>query len=345
MNDFAANLTQWQRIHGRNALPWQGGNAYQVWISEIMLQQTQVATVIPYYQRFIATFPTIGALAAASEDQVLAHWSGLGYYSRARNLYRAAQQIMQLHAGEFPHTYDNIVALPGVGRSTAAAICSLALKQKHAILDGNVKRVLARYFGIKSYPGEKNTETLLWQHAEALLPAHDVAVYTQGLMDLGALVCTRSNPLCDICPVQRNCIARQQGLAGQLPVPRPCKALPERHSTFILLLNGNDILLERRPASGIWGSLWCPPQVDSIVDVGNYCTQHYGVDAGHGQVLPVFTHTFTHFKLHITPWRLHVPRKPPQIAEPGQIWLALQDALQAAIPAPVRKLLLELQVQ
>ena len=232
MNDFAANLTHWQRMHGRNALPWQGGNAYQVWISEIMLQQTQVATVIPYYQRFLAAFPTVSMLAAASEDQVLAHWSGLGYYTRARNLYRAAQHIMQSHAGEFPNTYDSIVALPGIGRSTAAAICALALKQTHAILDGNVKRVLARYHAITSYTGEKKTEAMLWQHAEALLPAKDIAGYTQGLMDLGALICTRRNPLCDVCPVQRNCKACQQGIAAQLPAPRPRKTLPEKHSTF-----------------------------------------------------------------------------------------------------------------
>ena len=345
MNDFAADLTHWQRLHGRNALPWQGGNAYQVWISEIMLQQTQVATVIPYYRRFLAAFPTVTTLAASSEDQVLAHWSGLGYYTRARNLYRAAQHIMQRHTGNFPHSYDSIVALPGIGRSTAAAICALALKQRHAILDGNVKRVLARYHAVKSYPGEKKTEALLWQHAEALLPAQDIAAYTQGLMDLGALVCTRSKPLCSACPVQRNCAAYQQGITAQLPAPRPRKALPERHSTFILLLNGNDILLERRPATGIWGGLWCPPQVENIKDAGTYCAQHYGADAQHARMLPVFIHTFTHFKLHITPWRLQVQRKHTQVAEPGQIWLAVEDALQAAIPAPVRKLLLGLQAQ
>ncbi len=345
MSDFSKRIINWQRQHGRHNLPWQGADAYHVWLSEIMLQQTRVDTVIPYYQRFISSFPNVAALAAASEDAVLAHWSGLGYYARARNLHRAAQHIMQLHGGEFPNNFDHILALPGIGRSTAAAICALAFKQRHAILDGNVKRVLARYCGIEGYTGDKKIEAQLWQQAEQLLPNKDVAVYTQALMDLGALICTRSKPLCNSCPVQTDCVACQTGQVAQLPTPRPRKVIPERHSTFLLLLNGNDILLEKRPGSGIWGGLWCPPQVDEGQNVSAYCAQHFAVDAAQAFALPVFTHTFTHFKLHITPLKFQVQRKHNQAEEPGRVWLDVGDALQAAIPAPVRKLLQELQAR
>ncbi len=345
MSNFSKRIINWQRQHGRHNLPWQGADAFHVWLSEIMLQQTRVDTVIPYYQRFISSFPNVAALAAASEEAVLAHWSGLGYYARARNLHRAAQHIMQLHSGEFPNNFDHILALPGIGRSTAAAICALAFKQRHAILDGNVKRVLARYCGIEGYAGEKKIEAQLWQQAEQLLPKKDVAVYTQALMDMGALICTRSKPLCNSCPAQTDCVACQTGQVAQLPTPRPRKVIPERHSTFLLLLNGNDILLEKRPGSGIWGGLWCPPQVDTGQDVSAYCAQHFAVDAARAFALPVFTHTFTHFKLHITPLRFQVQRQHKLAEEPGRVWLDVSDALQAAIPAPVRKLLQELQAR
>ena len=207
MQSFAQRLIAWQRTHGRHDLPWQGQDAYRVWLSEIMLQQTQVATVIPYYQRFIASFPDIATLAAASEEQVLAHWSGLGYYARGRNLHKAAQIIVERFNGEFPRRFENIVELPGIGRSTSAAICALAYHERRAILDGNVKRVLARYCGIEGWAGEKKVEEKLWQEAEALLPEGDVATYTQALMDMGATVCTRSKPMCVLCPVQADCVA------------------------------------------------------------------------------------------------------------------------------------------
>lgn len=339
---FAGRVIEWQRQHGRHGLPWQGADAYRVWLSEIMLQQTQVATVLPYFQRFVARFADIAALAHASEDEVLAHWSGLGYYSRARNLHRAAQLIMQQHAGKFPHHFDDILALPGIGRSTAAAISAFVFHERRAILDGNVKRVLARYCFIPGYAGEKKIEAQLWQHAEALLPECDIASYTQGLMDLGALLCTRSKPQCSRCPLQANCVAHQRGLVSQLPTPRPRKTLPEKHSTFLLLLHGSDILLEKRPGSGIWGGLWCPPQVDAGQDVSDRCMQQFSVDAGQGSALPVFTHTFSHFKLHITPLHLQVVSKHQQLQEPGRAWLNIEDALQAAIPAAVRKMLLAL---
>ena len=343
MSTFSSRIINWQREYGRHGLPWQGAEAYRVWLSEIMLQQTQVATVIPYYQRFVARFPDIGALAAASEDEVLVYWSGLGYYSRARNLFRAAQLVMQQHAGKFPQHFEDILALPGIGRSTAAAISALAFHERRAILDGNVKRVLARYCAIEGYTGEKKIETQLWLQAEALLPAKDVAVYTQGLMDLGAQLCTRGKPRCEVCPLRTDCAARERGMVAQLPTPRPRKALPEKHSTFLLLLNASDILLEKLPGSGIWGGLWCPPQFDGEQDVTAYCAQHFGVDVAQSVAWPVFTHTFTHFKLHISPLVLQVAHKPGQTHESGRAWLNVDDALCAAIPTPVRKLLQELQ--
>ena len=339
MNNFAMHLIRWQRRHGRHSLPWQGADAYRIWLSEIMLQQTQVATVIPYYQRFVARFPDVSVLAAASEDDVLAHWSGLGYYTRARNLHRAAHTILQRHGGKFPGNFDDILALPGIGRSTAAAISVFAFHERHAILDGNVKRVLARYFALAGFTGDKKIEVQLWRRAEALLPVHDLASYTQGLMDLGALICTRSKPQCCACPLQTDCAAHQGGQVAQLPTPRPRKALPEKHSTFLLLLDGSDILLEKRPGSGIWGGLWCPPQMEGVRDVNACCTQQFGVDTAQALALPAFTHTFTHFRLHITPLLLQVTHQSRQAQEPGRMWLDVEDALQAAIPAPVRKLL------
>ena len=223
MSSFAHQLIRWQKQHGRHDLPWQGADAYRVWLSEIMLQQTQVATVIPYYQRFVASFPNIAALAAATEDQVLAHWSGLGYYARGRNLHKAAQIIVEKHHGEFPHELEQILELPGIGRSTAAAVCALAFHQRRAILDGNVKRVLARYCGIEGWAGEKKVEEKLWRQAEALLPEGDVATYTQALMDMGATICTRSKPKCVLCPVQADCVALQTDRIADLPTPRPRK--------------------------------------------------------------------------------------------------------------------------
>jgi A/G-specific adenine glycosylase len=339
---FAERIVEWQLQHGRHGLPWQHANAYCVWVSEIMLQQTQVATVIQYYQRFVTHFPDIATLAAATEDAVLAQWSGLGYYSRARNLHRAAQIIVGQHGSTFPHRYHDIVALPGIGRSTAAAISAFVFQQRCAILDGNVKRVLARYCAIEGYPGQKQIEAQLWREAEALLPLHSVATYTQGLMDLGALICTRSKPSCVRCPVQSDCGAYQEGRAAHLPTARPRKRVPEKHSTFVLLLKGSDILLEKRPSSGIWGGLWSPPQLDTGQSLESYCMQQFNAVMAQVFELPRFTHTFTHFKLHITPVCLQLPDG-FQTAEPGRAWFNVEETMQAAIPAPVRKLMLELK--
>lgn len=338
-SNFAARIIAWQRTHGRNTLPWQCADAYRVWLSEIMLQQTQVTTVIPYYQRFLARFPDVATLAKASEEEVLALWSGLGYYSRARNLHRAAQIITQQHSGIFPRDFEAIVSLPGIGRSTAAAICALAYHERHAILDGNVKRVLARHLAVEGYPGIKKIEMQLWQQAEALLPQHDIAAYTQGLMDLGATLCTRGKPQCGACPVQEDCSARLTGRVAQLPASRPRKTLPERHSTLLLLLHGSDILLHKRPAQGIWGGLWCPLQLDEGTDIVDYCAAHLGMRQVRAVALPTFTHTFTHFKLHIAPQLIQMKAKPHKAQEPGSVWLDVQDALQGAIPSPVRKML------
>ena len=341
MKDFASRLIEWQRKHGRHDLPWQGVDAYRVWLSEIMLQQTQVATVIPYYQRFVSSFPNVITLAAATEEQVLAHWSGLGYYARGRNLHRAAQIIVGKHHGEFPQEFDKIIELPGIGRSTAAAICALANHERRAILDGNVKRVLARYCGIEGWTGNKKVEEQLWQVAETLLPPKNVAIYTQSLMDLGATVCTRTRPKCVICPVQTDCIALQTDRIPQLPTPRPRKVVPEKNTTFLMLMHGNDILLEKRPGNGIWGGLWCPPQVESQNTVMEYI-QRNGVQVREQIELKEFIHTFTHFKLHITPLLIRVARKPEQVQQAGSEWLDVQAALQAAIPTPVRRLLQKL---
>ncbi|MHB1238365.1 MAG: A/G-specific adenine glycosylase [Gallionella sp.] len=342
MHSFSSRLIAWQRVHGRHDLPWQGADAYHVWLSEIMLQQTQVATVIPYYRRFTALFPTIAALAAATEEQVLAHWSGLGYYARGRNLHRAAQIIMEKHHGEFPREYGQILELPGIGRSTAAAICALAWHERRAILDGNVKRVLARYCGISGSAGEKAVEARLWQQAEALLPQHDIAAYIQAQMDLGATLCTRSKPKCGECPVSSECVAFQSGRVSELPTPRQRKAVPERNATFLLLMHGRDILLEKRPGSGIWGGLWCPPQFDNEKQARDWFVTN-GMDADHGERLEIFTHTFTHFKLRITPLNIQLARKPLRAAQAGNVWLSVEDALQAAIPTPVRALLNKLR--
>jgi len=339
LDSFAARLIVWQRTQGRHDLPWQRQNAYRIWLSEIMLQQTQVATVIPYYLRFIASFPDIARLAAASEEQVLAHWSGLGYYARGRNLHRAARIMVERHGGEFPRQLADIMALPGVGRSTAAAICALVYHERCAILDGNVKRVLARYCGVEGWPGMRQVEQRLWRHAEALLPQQDIAVYTQALMDLGATVCTRSNPRCAVCPVRADCVALHSERTAELPTARARKKIPERRANFLLLLYGNDILLEKRAPSGIWGGLWCPPQTgaDKIEEL-NYLRAN-GLVAHERIELTPFVHVFTHFKLHITPVLLRLSGKPLQCAEPGCLWLDAGAALEAAIPAPVRHLL------
>jgi A/G-specific adenine glycosylase len=308
---FANRLVSWQRRHGRHDLPWQGTrDPYRIWLSEVMLQQTQVSAVIPYYERFLRRFPDVAALAAASEEEVLEQWSGLGYYARGRNLHRAARHIAQ-HG--FPRTAEAIAELPGVGRSTAAAIAAFAYGERAAILDGNVKRVLARAFGLSN-------EDSLWEQAERLLPARGIEAYTQALMDLGATVCTRRKPRCEACPVSRDCVARKEKRIDELPTPRARRELPERRVTWLVLRHDGAVLVERRPAPGIWGGLWCPPE-------------HVGKAPAGAKRLPPIDHGFTHFRLRIKPLLCDVRRRTE-----GR-WLRLEEADAAALPAPVKALL------
>ncbi len=341
MLDFANRLIAWQRRHGRHDLPWQGRSAYAVWVSEIMLQQTQVDTVIPYYRRFLARFPDLRALASARPDEVLALWSGLGYYARARNLHAAARLILERHGGVFPRRYEDILALPGVGRSTAAAIAALAHGERRAILDGNVRRVLCRVCGVEGWPGERAVEASLWQLAESLLPGRDIGTYTQGLMDLGATVCTRTRPRCDRCPVANGCVAAGQGRQSELPGPRPRKVLPQRSTAMLVLQHAGEILLEKRPPAGIWGGLWSLPEC--AVDEGPaMAAERLGCRACAVRPLPTLTHAFTHFRLEIRPWLLSVDRRSGAAESGGRLWLAPADALDAAVPTPVRRLLTRL---
>jgi len=340
---FAARIIAWQKAYGRHDLPWQGTrDPYLIWVSEIMLQQTQVATVIPYYLRFLARFPDAAALAAAPLDEVLRLWSGLGYYSRACNLHRAAQAIAGEHGGKFPRRFEAVAALPGVGRSTAAAICVFAFGQRHAILDGNVKRVLARFRGIKGYGGDRKIADSLWEEAQRLLPRRAVEAYTQGLMDLGATVCTRSKPRCPMCPVHGDCVAFRRGWTGKVPAPRPRKRLPHRRTLMLALMRAGEVLLEKRPPSGIWGGMWCLPEAVRKTDIEAYCLKRFGTHVIEIDELPPIAHGFTHFKLDIRPLRLRVSALVPEAVEPGVMWLSLEEARGAAIPAPVRRILAQL---
>jgi A/G-specific adenine glycosylase len=340
MSDFATRLIAWQHHHGRHDLPWQNTcDPYRVWLSEVMLQQTQVTTVIPYYQRFLARFPDINSLAAADENEVLQHWSGLGYYSRARNLHAAAGIMTEKHAGQFPRDFAQILDLPGIGRSTAAAISAFAFGERRAILDGNVKRVFARCFGIDGFPGSKAVENSMWQQAESLLPQQNIAAYTQALMDLGATLCTRSRPDCAACPLEKECVALAQQRVNELPTRRPKKALPQRATIMLLLRHQGEILLEKRPPSGIWGGLWSFPEIEEGTDVMQRCSERFGMTVESEPAMHSLDHTFTHFKLRITPQPLVVTGMLPRATQPGQLWLTLEDAIDAAIPSPVRTLL------
>jgi len=340
VSTFAGRLVRWQARHGRNGLPWQRTrDAYRIWVSEVMLQQTQVATVIPYYERFLARFPDLKALAQAPLEQVLAAWSGLGYYSRARNLHAAARMVAGSHGGRFPRTRLRLESLPGLGRSTAAAIAVFAFRRREAILDGNVKRVLARHFAVRGFPGEKRVEARLWTLAESLLPRRNVARYTQALMDLGAGLCTRTQPDCARCPVRTSCAALSRRKVEAYPQPRPRRVLPEKKTAMLLLLRAGEVLLEKRPPVGLWGGLWCLPEMPLGADPRQYCIHRYGaylsaVDRG-----PELRHGFTHFRLTVTPLICRVDSASHWTGEPGQLWLPVEEIAQAAVPAPVRKLL------
>jgi A/G-specific adenine glycosylase len=335
---FAERLVAWQQRHGRHDLPWQGTrDPYRVWLSEIMLQQTQVATVIPYYRRFLDRFPDLAALAAAPVDAVMAHWSGLGYYARARNLHACAQTIVAAHGGRFPKEPAAIAALPGIGRSTANAIAVFCFGERAPILDGNVKRLLARHAGIEGWPGSPAVESQLWRHAATLLPATEVATYIQAQMDLGASICSRSKPVCGECPVAEDCVARRDGRTAQLPTPKPRKALPECETTMLVLLEAGRVLLLPRPPSGIWGGLLSLPEIADGSSAEDEA-RRLGCAIASQRALTPLTHTFTHFRLTIRPLLCEVQHQ-PTAAEPGARWLAAADLPQAALPTPIRKLL------
>ena len=343
MPDFASKLIHWQRTHGRHDLPWQGGrDLYRVWLSEVMLQQTQVEAVIPYYLRFLARFPDIETLARASEGDVLQLWSGLGYYARARNLLAAARRVVDERRGCLPADAESLAALPGIGRSTAAAIAVFAFGQRGAILDGNVKRVLARCFGVEGYPGERAVEQRLWALAERLLPARSIEIYTQALMDLGATLCTRSRPRCDACPVARQCVARRERRVDELPAARPRKPRPERRATWLVLLHRDRVLLEHRPPAGLWGGLWTFPELEGT-RVRPFCQQALGCEIAGTRRLEPIEHGFTHFRLHAQPVLCAVREISIRAKSPGREWLALARAPEAAVPVPVRKLLARLR--
>ncbi len=343
---FSSAVIQWQKQHGRHALPWQNTrDAYRIWLSEIMLQQTQVAAVIPYYQRFLMRFPDVASLAAAPSEEVMAHWSGLGYYSRARNLHRCAQRVLAEHAGVFPSDPRLLADLPGIGRSTAAAIAAFSYGTRAAILDGNVKRVFARVFGIDGYPGQKTIEDKLWLRAVALLPQQEIGAYTQGLMDLGATLCTRGRPSCPTCPLAQRCVAFATGRVHELPVRKPKKTIPEKQTAMLVITDRNQVLLQQRPDSGIWGGLLSLPEVDRLADDAQWdatvarAVAPFGVPAS-CERLPAFSHGFTHFKLHIAPYRIKLSRKLDMAGQAMHVWTDADKLADAPLPAPVKKLLL-----
>ena len=331
---FTEQLIIWQKQAGRHDLPWQKTrDPYRIWLSEIMLQQTQVLTVIPYYLRFLDHFPNVLALAAAPIEQVIELWAGLGYYARARNLHRCAQQIATVYGGFFPKTEEQLVQLAGIGRSTAAAIAAFAFGQRAAILDGNVKRVLCRQFGIEGFPGSAIVERKLWALAVELLPNQDIEAYTQGLMDLGSTCCTRSKPQCAKCPVSAGCIALRDGRQNELPEAKPRATIPQRSATFALIFDGQRLLLERRPPTGIWGGLLVPPEGEidqTLARLGLLCHSQ--------EALPELKHAFTHYRLTLQPVLCRVA---PQaaVSENSLIWLDLSAAAKAGVPTPVGKLI------
>ena len=338
---IAAALIAWHTRHGRHDLPWQRERtSYRVWVSEIMLQQTQVATVIGYYERFMQRFPDVATLAAAPLDEVLHLWSGLGYYSRARNLHRSAQRVVSEHGGELPGEVDTLAELPGVGRSTAAAIVALAFERRASILDGNVKRVLARYFAIDGPPGESATERELWRRAEQCTPQTDIAIYTQAIMDLGATLCTRREPLCMHCPLREDCAAQRLGRAHELPSPRMRRARPTRQVVMLLAVDSRgQVLLQRRPPQGIWGGLWTPPEFEHEAAAARFCATTLRAAQLDPQPLPRLRHAFTHFELEITPLRACCPDALRIMEDGGTLWYNPREPVRIGLPAPIAALL------
>ncbi|EIC22531.1 A/G-specific adenine glycosylase [Thiorhodovibrio frisius] len=356
---FANAVLEWFAHFGRKNLPWQlEPTPYRVWVSEVMLQQTQVAVVIPYFERFMGRFPSVSALAKAEPDEVLQLWAGLGYYARARNLHRAARVVIDQHGGMLPQELELLMALPGIGRSTAGAILSLAGGQAHAILDGNVKRVLARCFAIAGWPGASRVQKRLWVLADDLLAAANrvgstqmqpgrlsaAGAYNQGMMDLGATVCTRTAPDCDPCPLSRHCLALGTDSVRRYPESKPRRPLPRRATRWLLVQDSDGrILLEQRPPTGLWGGLWTLPEVALQESSADWCAQHLGQAANRVEKLANRRHSFSHFQLDIHPERLAIAALADRVGEDdARLWMALESASKMAIPAPVKALLLEL---
>lgn len=340
---FATRVVDWQKHYGRHELPWQQTrDPYRIWLSEIMLQQTQVSTVIGYYHRFLERFPTVQTLAQASQDEVMPYWAGLGYYARARNLHRCAQELCSHWEGQFPRQPEQIATLPGIGRSTAAAIAAFSWGERSPIMDGNVKRVFTRHFGIYGLPGLTATEKTLWQTADTVLqhaPAQlDMTAYTQGLMDLGSTRCTRSKPDCANCPLNTSCYAQALSVQHELPVRKTKKTVPERHCAMLILNNQDSILLEQQPSPGIWGGLWSLPSYDDADSLRIACT-HMGQTTHEAQKMAPMLHVFSHFKLHIEPWLVQCHTPVVAQTDPRRSWIKIDQLTHTALPAPVKKLL------
>ncbi|MUV15407.1 A/G-specific adenine glycosylase [Noviluteimonas gilva] len=341
-DSFAGRLLAWFELEGRHDLPWQHPRApYRVWLSEVMLQQTQVRVVIPYFERFVAVLPDVRALAAAPLDDVIALWAGLGYYARARNLHAAAKACVELHDGELPRDLDALMALPGIGRSTAGAILSQAWGDRFPILDGNVKRVLARIHGIEGYPGLPAIEKRMWAIAEAQLPDARMADYTQAQMDLGATLCTRADPACILCPMQSTCVALREGRTAELPTPKPGKPLPERSALMLWIEDAQGrVLLQRRPAAGIWGSLWSFPEHADRDAARAWFAEHIAAEFESAETLAPVAHGFTHYRLQIQPLRWRGTDPPRATSDNGDLrWIPRASLGTLGLPAPVRKLL------
>ena len=335
---FSAIVLKWFDQHGRKHLPWQQTkSAYNTWVSEIMLQQTQVTTVIPYYNAFMERFPTVEALAKAPIDEVLHHWTGLGYYARARNLHKAANMVVNEFNGQFPQDPQLLEQLPGVGRSTAAAVSSIAYGTKAAILDGNVKRVLARYFAVEGWPGNTQVAKQLWEHAEALTPNGRNADYTQAMMDLGATLCTRSKPRCVDCPISDGCLALKADRVTDFPGSKPKKEKPSKQTFMLLIQDGARFLLEQRPAAGIWGGLWSFPEVADLRDIET----HWAVDQNRIEILEPFRHTFSHYHLEITPVVINVDDLHVEhvMEERTTLWYNSVQPSEVGLAAPVKTLI------
>ncbi|MFA0057938.1 A/G-specific adenine glycosylase [Vibrio echinoideorum] len=342
MTPFATAILKWYDAFGRKELPWQQNKtAYTVWLSEIMLQQTQVATVIPYYQRFLERFPTVIDLANAEQDEVLHLWTGLGYYARARNLHKAAKIVTEQYGGEFPLSIEEMNALPGIGRSTAAAVLSSVHKLPHAILDGNVKRTLARSFAVEGWPGQKKVENRLWEHAEAQTPDKDVDKYNQAMMDMGAMVCTRSKPKCTLCPIENMCEAKKLDRQLDFPGKKPKKEKPVKETWFVILYHDNQVWLEQRPQSGIWGGLFCFPQHENAEIEHQLDLRSIKDSETHSlKTMIAFRHTFSHYHLDITPVLVKLDKQPDLIMEGTKgLWYNLSKPEEIGLAAPVKQLI------